>query len=144
MFYWCNNLTKAPELPATNLAPGCYDGMFNTCNKLISAPKLPASNLSESCYASMFCGCNGLTSSPELTATTLVNGCYERMFYHCSKLNTIKIHYEGNFEQQYFNNWVNGVASTGTFYYKGIDKENFGTSAIPLDTNNHWTIESNW
>jgi hypothetical protein len=34
MFYYCTNLTTAPELPATTLADDCYYYMFYNCNKL--------------------------------------------------------------------------------------------------------------
>ncbi len=34
MFSGCTSLTKAPELPATTLAEGCYQKMFNKCTKL--------------------------------------------------------------------------------------------------------------
>lgn len=34
MFRECTNLTSAPELPATTLAPGCYRNMFSGCIKL--------------------------------------------------------------------------------------------------------------
>ena len=34
MFYECENLKKAPELPATTLTKGCYEGMFSKCEKL--------------------------------------------------------------------------------------------------------------
>ena len=34
MFYNCQSLTTAPALPATTLASGCYDSMFNDCTSL--------------------------------------------------------------------------------------------------------------
>ena len=34
MFYECENLKKAPELPATTLTKGCYEGMFSGCEIL--------------------------------------------------------------------------------------------------------------
>lgn len=40
------------------------------------------------------------------------------------------IDYTGNFSDEYFGEWVDGVASTGTFYYGGTDTTR-GTSAIP-------------
>ena len=44
MFNVCN-ITKAPELPATNLLPNCYDSMFDWCKSLTTAPELPATTL---------------------------------------------------------------------------------------------------
>ena len=60
------------------------------------------------------------------------------MFYGCSNLNTITLGYTGNFADapsSAFNNWVNDVASTGTFYYNGSDTTH-GESAIPEG----WTV----
>ena len=34
MFKGCTSLTKAPYLPATTLASGCYNSMFYNCKKL--------------------------------------------------------------------------------------------------------------
>ena len=50
MFTGCSSLTKAPELPATELKEGCYLNMFNECTSLIQAPELPATVLDNSCY----------------------------------------------------------------------------------------------
>ena len=78
----------------------------------------------------MFRNCTSLTTSPRLRATTLAPSCYQGVFYGCSNLNTITLDYTGNFSTDYFNYWVYGVASTGTFYYNGTDTTT-GVSAIP-------------
>ena len=86
----------------------------------------------------MFNGCTALTTAPELPATTLANSCYQNMFSGCYNLNTIKLGYTGNFANapsSAFNNWVSGVASTGTFYYNGSDTTT-GVNAIPTG----WTV----
>ena len=56
------------------------------------------------------------------------------MFSECYNLNTIKLGYTGNFSEEYFTGWVEGVASEGTFYYNGND-ETKGVSAIPTGWN---------
>ncbi|MGI5870379.1 MAG: leucine-rich repeat protein, partial [Kiritimatiellia bacterium] len=76
-------LTSAPELPAADLARGCYYGMFRGCTSLAETPELPATNLARSCYASMFSGCTALTNLPTLAATTLAESCYASMFKDC-------------------------------------------------------------
>ena len=86
MFYNCQGLTTAPELPETNLANRCYYYMFYRCTSLTQAPELPATNLANSCYSYMFYGCTSLTKAPELPATELVDSCYYRMFYGCTSL----------------------------------------------------------
>ena len=86
MFLDCASLTAAPELPATTLAPNCYDNMFNNCTSLVQAPALPATTLADSCYTYMFNECTSLTAAPELPATTLALGCYTYMFNGCTSL----------------------------------------------------------
>ena len=88
MFEKCTSLTKAPILPATKLAPVCYSGMFVKCSSLTTPPKLPATELASGCYEGMFVGCSSLTTAPELPATTLAPSCYSYMFELCSSLTT--------------------------------------------------------
>ena len=103
--------------------------MFRNCTSLTIAPELPATTLADRCYSYMFNGCTSLTTAPKLPATTLANYCYNYMFSDCTSLNEIKLEYIGKFSS-YFNNWVNGVSSTGNLYYNGSDTT-VGTSAIP-------------
>ena len=86
MFYTCSSLTEAPALPATTLASRCYNSMFSMCTSLTKAPALPATTLATECYWIMFNGCLSLTEAPVLPATTLAGGCYKTMFYACSSL----------------------------------------------------------
>ena len=88
MFYGCTSLTTAPELPATELAEGCYRYMFSGCSSLTTAPELPATTLAEWCYNNTFYGCTSLTTAPELPATTLAGRCYNCMFFGCTSLTT--------------------------------------------------------
>jgi hypothetical protein len=60
MFYGCTGLIKAPELPATTLAEGCYNGMFQGCTSLTQAPELPATTLAGNCYINMFYNCTNI------------------------------------------------------------------------------------
>lgn len=115
MFQYCKSLINAPVLPATTMAVQCYKDMFYGCTSLATAPELPAMSLSERCYDQMFYGCNNLTSAPVLPATTLVSRCYESMFSSCTKLNYIKALFTTTPSSSYTNNWVSGVAATGTF-----------------------------
>lgn len=137
MFYGCINLTTAPDLPATTLHGYCYTQMFYNCKSLTIAPDLPATTLYYECYQAMFSNCKSLTTAPELHATTLVDYCYSLMFNNCSNLSSIKLNYTGKFDSKYFNNWVYGVSSLGTFYYNGSDTTR-GYSAIPTG----WDIQT--
>lgn len=88
MFARCTGLVRAPSLPATSLAEGCYAGMFGGCTALTGAPTLPATTLAEGCYGAMFSGCSALVNAPALPATTLAEGCYGNMFDSCSSIVT--------------------------------------------------------
>ena len=86
MFYGCTSLTDIPELPATTLAQDCYNYMFYGCVGLTEPPALPATTLARDCYCGMFSGCTGLIDTPELPATTLAQYCYYGMFSGCTGL----------------------------------------------------------
>ena len=129
-------LLNKNAVPATTaLADYAFYGLFNGCSALQNAPKLPWTTMGEGCYGEMFKGCTSLTAATELPATTLDDYCYKEMFYGCSSLNYIPLYYTGNFSTTYFNDWVNGVAATGTLVYDGTDTTT-GTSAIPTG----WTV----
>ena len=98
-------LTKAPELPATTLAYGCYAMMFQWCTLLTKAPVLPATTLADFCYYYMFENCTSLTQAPELPAGDLVNSCYAYMFQGCTSLNYVSAGFY-NWEQYATDNWL--------------------------------------
>ena len=89
LFRVCTSLTKAPALPATTLAVGCYESMFIGCESLKKAPVLPATTLAPSCYRSMFSGCQSL-NEVRVSATTTVTDALK--------------------------NWLKDVSATGDFY----------------------------
>lgn len=140
MFDVCTALQKAPVLPATTLAEYCYNDMFYGCTSLQEAPELPATNLASNCYQFMFCDCTKLATAPVLPATTLVDACYWGMFMNCSSLSSITVHFtdwgEDVMGQRYTQNWVAGVASSGTFYKPSALPTKFGDSYIPTG----WTV----
>lgn len=139
MFENCTSLTDTPELPATTLASYCYHQMFRSCTSLTTAPKLPATTLANNCYRYMFYLCTSLTAAPELPATTLANNCYSYMFQGCSNLSYIKALFTTTPSTTYTNNWVNGVASKGTFVKNSAATWNVtGVNGIPND----WTVQT--
>ena len=139
MFEGCTSLTTAPELPATNVRQECYQGMFAGCTSLTTAPELPATTFGIACYQGMFQGCTSLTTAPELPATTLSNGCYMNMFQGCSSLNYIKCLATELGDARNTENWVNGVAPSGTFVKaEGMSDWTSGNSGIPVG----WTVEN--
>lgn len=132
LFFGCSDLTTAPALPATTLAEYCYGGMFRGCTSLTAAPALPATTLANYCYDSMFLGCSKLTTAPALPATSLAENCYNQMFYGCSKLNSITMLATNISANDCLGNWVNGVATTGTFTKaEAMNSLPTGASGIP-------------
>lgn len=137
MFKGCTALKEAPDLPAI-LSSGqkqmAYEGMFYGCTSLVKAPSvLQATELAADCYEYMFYGCTSLVESPKLLITDeSLNDSFISMFEGCSSLNKItctapKISYQA----KYFENWVNGVASTGTFYKNTNATWETGVNGIP-------------
>ena len=138
MFYGCTNLVNAPSvLPATTLAGGCYTCMFRNCTSLVNAPTLPATTLAVYCYQNMFNGCTSLVKAPTLPATTLEYSCYQFMFDGCTKLSYIKC-LATKISASSLSNWVNGVASSGTFVKDAnMTSWTTGISGIPTG----WTVQ---
>ena len=115
LFKNCSVLTKAPALPAENLADSCYEGMFYGCENLTSAPALDAETLAEFCYLGMFYGCTSLTSAPALPAKTLVPYCYYSMFEGCERLTSVTMLATDISAEFCLRNWLYSVSETGTF-----------------------------
>ena len=86
LFASCESMTKAPELPATQLTKGCYLHMFSSCKNLKEAPELPATELEPDCYSLMFFNCGSLEYIPDLAATKIAERCCISMFTSCKKL----------------------------------------------------------
>ncbi len=143
MFASCTGLTSLPSglLHATTLSSGCYSQMFEYCDGLASVPSnlLSATTLTTSCYYSMFRGCTSLTTAPDLPATTLIDYCYSQMFQNCGRLNYIKALFTTEPGTWYTNNWVSGVASSGTFVKSSSATwTTTGVSGIPSG----WTVQT--
>ena len=139
MFEGCTSMTTATELPATKLAQSCYSNMFSGCTSLTTAPELPAETLAQECYAKMFFGCTSLTTAPVLPATTLVYNCYQSMFRGCTSLNSITCLATDISAKYCTTDWVNGVASEGTFTKAAsMTSWTTGDSGIP----DGWTVNS--
>ena len=100
---------------------------------------LPATTLADSCYSYMFLSCKNLTTAPELPATTLVKNCYQYMFSGCSNLNYIKAMFTTKPAKTYTENWVQNVASSGTFVKNSAATWNVrGSHGIPTG----WTVRT--
>ena len=112
--------------------------MFQGCTSLTTAPELPATTLANDCYGRMFQGCTSLTTAPELQATTLAEQCYTYMFSGCTSLNSIKCLATDISALNCTYNWVENVASTGTFIKNpNMSSWTTGISGIP----ENWTVQ---
>lgn len=151
-------------LPAVNLTPYCYKGMFEGCTSLTTPPRIyvyyPAegcckemfknsgvsskpyiyiTDTAERCCEGMFSGCTQLTEAGVLGAQTLTPYCYANMFAGCSTLSSLRCNATNVGEEgtEYsLNNWLDGVASEGTFTKKTDVTYPSGASGIP----DGWTI----
>lgn len=140
MFSYCTNLITAPTLPATNLDYACYCGMFYSAENLKNTQSiLPSLDLKQYCYKDMFMQCYELEKAPILPALKLQLYCYQSMFQNSLKINYIKAMFTTYPSGTYTTNWVNGVASTGTFVKNSAATWDVtGTYGIPSG----WTVET--
>jgi hypothetical protein len=135
MFKECS-LIKAPELPATELAYGCYYEMFRGCSPLTEAPELPATTLADYCYKNMFVQ-SGLEKSPILPAKTLAPYCYDSMFVMCQFLSEVTCLATDISATSCTGSWLEGAAGAGTFIKNPNMEWHTGSGGIPSG----WTVE---
>lgn len=86
MLFYDDDISGAPELPATVLTNNCYQKMFFS-TEIKEAPNLPAKVLKEGCYMSMF-AYTPIESAPIISATVMADSCCSNMFSHCESLKT--------------------------------------------------------
>lgn len=120
------------------MRPYSFKNLFKNCTTLIDASNLIMPKHTEiGCYEGMFYGCTSLTDSPILRAETLSEDCYKDMFYGCTSLNHIICHNVSDISEYVNQNWVSGVASSGTFElnYSGTWSNTNKASHIPSGWN---------
>lgn len=110
---------------------------------------LPATGLTDYCYDNMFIDTN-IEKSPVIgtqlgfgETTTLASGCCSNMFKNCSNLNEVHCNYvfSNITAEDYFDDWMDGVAATGTFYKSALMD---GISAGPWETDSVDGIPTGW
>ena len=106
---------------------------YNYAKGLVSAENLilPATKLAQHSYENMFLNCTGLTKSPELPEATLNAYCYRKMFRGCRSLTAITCLATSVSAYQCTQDWVNGVASSGTFVTPSSTNWSTGNNGIP-------------
>lgn len=135
MFQNCRSLVNPPVLPATVIAESSYNAMFNNCWTLANIPSLPAVP-TKNCYYRMFENCKALTSVNVGVAQPLAEGSYQLMFNGCTNLNTVSCPASDISATNCLTNWMQNVASTGTFNKNPNVTYPSGKSGIP----ENWTI----
>lgn len=90
----------------------------------------------EHAYQSMFRDCTMLTKAPELPATVARTDSYASMFSGCTNLNYVRCLLESP-DTTITENWLAGVAATGTFIKHPNATWSTGGSGIPAG----WTVE---
>lgn len=117
MFDGCKVFNHPFELPAKDLsrfAERCYRRMFFNCEALKVAPELPATRLCNECYKMMFWGCKSLVEAPELPALRLNKDCYYAMFMDCKNLKLVAIRYRQTNLSNYTAHWLDNISTEGT------------------------------
>ena len=138
MFKGCTGLTVAPDLPATTVTPHAYSMMFESCSSLATAPVISATSVSSDSFYGMFADCTSLTDSPVLLPATLATESYYMMFNGCTSLTAITCLATDKSATRCTQDWVVGVASSGTFYKAKNATWSNGNNGVPYN----WTIKN--
>ena len=132
MYSSCKSLTKVKEMPLETIGASTCESMFLACSNLVSGPKtLEPETLASRCYYRMFDGCSSLVDAPELPAKTLQSESYRFMFRGCTNLNYIKCLATDISAENCTGDWVQNVASAGTFIKDTNTSWTTGNSGIP-------------
>lgn len=154
MFTKCTKLKTAMDsLPKAVLYTSSCSGMFSSCAALTKAPELPSTNLGAQigaieCYANMFANCTSLTEAPDLPATDLSPFCYCNMIGGCTNIKSIKVAFTDwqlCWERHATDEWFTDASSGGTFICKqelinsATEEERFNSNyAVPADPEGSW------
>lgn len=117
MFNDCFSFTTLPIVYATAVTDYSCHGMFCGCHSATTQPTgmLSATTLGVATYRQMYAGCPYIERAPILPANVLTEECYREMFTWCDNLNYIECYATNTGATNATTNWVQGVASTGTF-----------------------------
>ena len=124
-------------------SPLFFQELFKSSSVVSAEHLVLPSDTTVSCYESMFQDCTSLTTAPELLAINVNSASYVNLFNGCSSLTYIKCLAESATDSSYsdgFVDWVDGVASSGTFVKSSnnTEWETDSSSGIPEG----WTVEA--
>lgn len=117
-----------------------FNRLFAGTNVIVAENlAMPATKVAQHAYTSMFQDCTQLVNSPELPAQTLTTNCYDEMFKGCSSLNHIRCYATNTGATNSTYNWVQGVASAGTFVkHTNMTAWTVGNNGIPTN----WVVQN--
>ncbi len=135
MFGGCRALVTAPaSMSADPMAEGCYYQMFNNCTSLATPPALPATELAPSCYEGMFrmnYGADAMTAAPVLPAAVLAQRCYAGMFIGNRNLSSVTMLATDVSSAGALSDWLRSVSGSGTLYKAAGTTLPAGYSGVP-------------
>lgn len=121
-----------------------FYGLFISSTTLIDARNafIPSTTVNKDGCAYMFSSCSNLTGAPEIFATMNISSSNQNRYYQfismfrsCKKLNYIKVHFTGSWDNSTYSmtdEWTAfGVNNTGTFYKKSGLGSTKNTSGNP-------------
>ena len=136
LFYYDSKITSASSLTFkyhTISSYGLYR-CFDDDNSLTAAPSvLHPVNLNPYCYYRMYTSTN-IRNTSVLPAQTLKERCYVQLFASCNDFSSVTSYANNISETSCLENWMNGVASSGTFH-------NLGTASYPRSASG---VPSGW
>lgn len=141
MFYGCKALNECPVTipmpggPTTAPTDCCY-AMYRACTSLDHVPELPCPTVSAEAYMYMFYGCTSITAAPDLPCAVPGNKAYLNMFNGCSRLSSARLGATDISAYQCLQDWLTGVAATGTLYAPAGLSLPAGASGLPSG----WTL----
>ncbi len=137
-FEGCTSLVNAPQFNNIKTAErASFYYCFSGCTSLVNTPTF--NNLTEAknaCFGYCFEGCTSLVNAPtfkNLTNVTYYDQLYTFMycFQGCNKLQVIYTPNIATWDENTFENWVDGVASTGVLFKSETLEIPTGVNGIP-------------
>lgn len=108
------NFEDDHEIDAAYALYGLFAGAEKLVNNSFRHIELPAYDLAEGCYQVMFYGCKGIQRAPDLPAATVLKNCYKEMFAGCSKLSYLKCQADDISAEGCTKDWLAGAGSEVT------------------------------
>lgn len=153
-------LDKASAKIRTIPNPYCFYRLFRAESpdkaaiQYISNTFLDVTQLNDHCYQEMFYGCANLINAPwlstdwhneETNEDTVPVYCYNSMFYGCASLQTLRLSYDGDFNDEAtnfcFTSWLYGTPESGEILFNGtVPTTGRTTDNIPAK----WTVVKPW